>query len=98
MGGRYFDPKISVGNVLTIIFVVGAIITAWFALGERVALVEKAVAQQETSFERRVTKVEKLQEETDDTVNDIRIELRGIKTTQQHQTETLQRILKAVEQ
>jgi|GEM_PF-4878906 len=93
MTERFFDPRLSVGNLLTILAVLLGIASTWYQLGERVTVIEHALANQKTEMSR----LERDLSSVEDGTADIRERLKGIEVVQIQQNETLKRILKAVE-
>jgi hypothetical protein len=93
MAGRFFDPKLTAGNVLTILAVLLGIASTWYQLGERVTVTEHALANQRVGIER----IDRDLSDVEDRAGDVRERLKGIEVIQQQQNETLKRILRAVE-
>ncbi len=87
------DPTMSIGNVLTIIAVLFAAASTWYQLGERVTVIEHALAGQQAAIKR----LDRDLSQTEDQSVGIRERLRAIEVIQQRQNETLLRILRAVE-
>lgn len=52
-----FSREISLGNVLTIVALVGSVTSAYFKIGERISLIEAAVASQQVQIDRTDTQL-----------------------------------------
>jgi len=101
---RFIDLKISLGSIVTLISMLMAIVTMWNTMGDRVLVLETAVAaQQKTIVEIKsdhkfdVREIEKELGILDDRDNDFLVEISGLKSTLSHNTSTLNQILQAVE-
>ena len=94
---RYFDPKITFGNLLTIGAAIVAILSVWYQLDERQVITEYQLESTKKEHDRRLASLDRRQEETSNKNEIIGNRLTKIETTLVFQGETLQRILKAVE-
>ncbi len=92
-GRRFIDWRLSVGNIITILGMIIGGLSMWFGLGERVTIVEQAIATQTIDIADNADRLRRSEERA----GDVRERLRGIEVTQQQQNETLKRILDAVE-
>jgi len=92
-GRRFIDWRLSVGNIITILGMIIGGLSMWFGLGERVTIVEQAVATHAVDIADNADRLRRSEERA----GDVRERLRGIEVTQQQQNETLKRILDAVE-
>ncbi len=88
-----FDPRLSIGNILTILAVLFAAAGTWYQLGERVTVIEHALAGQQAG----VARLDRDLSRTEDQAIEIRERLRAIEATQGQQSSVLHRILRAVE-
>ena len=93
-GRRFIDWRLSVGNIITILGMIIGGLSMWFGLGERVTIVEQAIATQTIDIADNADRLRRSEERA----GDVRERLRGIEVTQQQQNETLKRILDAVEE
>lgn len=84
---NWFDPKLSIGNLITIVIVAFGIAAGWFGFDARLAMLEASQRRTDAALER----VER--ERSDSSARLIRVEERL-----QNQQEILQRILRNVEQ
>lgn len=80
-----FDPKLSLGNVITIVVLIGGLIAGWYANTTQVTL-------NKNQIERNTASIERLQNERDDT----RDRLTKLETQLEIISETLDRIAAAV--
>ena len=90
---QFFEWRLSIGNIVTILGMIIGGLSMWYGLGERVAVLEAGQRVHENDIvgnAARLTVVESR-------AGDVRERLRGIEVTQQQQSHTLDRILQAVE-
>lgn len=83
---RWFDARLSIGNLITIGTVAIAVVAGWFQFGNRVNLFEEQMRRQDVALER-------LDRERDD----LKTRVIRIEEKISGQGETLQRILRTVE-
>jgi len=93
----WFDPRLSMGNVITILMVAGAVMGGWFKFDNRLALLEREVAtnkyQREAEDARLASRLAVIESERGDLSSRvIRIEERLVS-----QGEKLDRVLESVE-
>lgn len=89
----WFDARLSIGNLITILVVLVGLVSSWYRFDNRVALMEDRLVQRDLALDElkgRVTQMER--ERGDLTGRVIRIEEKI-----SAQSDTLQRILRSVE-
>jgi hypothetical protein len=90
---QWFDPKLSMGNVLTILVVVFGLVGSWYQLRSDLALQAADLKRETADRTRMELRLVKLEGERDDT----RDRLTRIEVTMQQLLDAQGRILRAVE-
>ena len=94
MASTWFDPKLSMGNIITIGVVAVGVVGSWYQLRGDLALQGADLHRVDIDRQRMELRLAKLEGERDDT----RDRLTRIEVTMQQLLEAQGRILKAVEQ
>lgn len=94
MAASWFDPKLSMGNIITIVVVAFGVVGSWYQLRGDLALQGADLRRADLDRQRMELRLSKLEGERDDT----RDRLTRIEVTMQQLLDAQGRILKAVEQ
>lgn len=90
---RWFDPKLSIGNVITIAVVLVGLVGSWYQLRADLAMQASDIKREAGERARIEARLGKLEGERDDT----RDRLTRIEVTMQQLLEAQGRVLRAVE-